>query len=305
MSLPTTLRSYFEPRFGRDLGDVRIHTGAPAGAAAAAIGARAYTLGHDIGFAAGEYAPATGEGRRLIAHEIAHVAQEGVAPPATIRRTVARSSRCPANVHGALADPLATLRDLDERAQLMALGAARLLASEALSIREDLGPGEASRAYRRRFGRPIALAGGRFRDRFTGAVHTTEVATTSAEMQLLSVRYELLARLLADPIRYFCPGFSVFEAGGCPPHTCIPNEAAAVCPALPGLMLICPEFWALPPDERTGSIIHEAAHMVWTFGPHESGTPGQRARNPECYVNFLADLFGFPNARSASCDALP
>jgi len=69
-------RAYFEPRFGRDLSQVRIHTHGGAAAAAAQIQARAYTLQNDIAFAAGEFSPTTLEGRRLIAHELAHVAQQ-------------------------------------------------------------------------------------------------------------------------------------------------------------------------------------------------------------------------------------
>ena len=71
-ALPPALRRYFEPRFGTDLGGVRLHDDNRTGAAARGIGARAYALGSDIGFAPGAYAPATGAGRRLIAHELAH-----------------------------------------------------------------------------------------------------------------------------------------------------------------------------------------------------------------------------------------
>ena len=71
--MPPVLRSYFEPRFGgADFGSVRLHRDARTGAAAKGISARAYALGNEIGFAPGEYAPATEEGRRLIAHELAH-----------------------------------------------------------------------------------------------------------------------------------------------------------------------------------------------------------------------------------------
>jgi hypothetical protein len=83
--LPAPLRSYFEPRFNQDFSHVRLHTGSVAAQAAAAIGARAYTLGSGIAFAAGEYAPATAAGVRLLAHELAHVAQQS---PGVIRRQV-------------------------------------------------------------------------------------------------------------------------------------------------------------------------------------------------------------------------
>ncbi|MGD9535601.1 MAG: DUF4157 domain-containing protein [Alphaproteobacteria bacterium] len=78
-SLSPGLRAYFEPRFGRDFSGVRLHVDGHASAAAQAINARAYTLGHDIGFAPGQFAPETVEGRRLLAHELAHVAQQGAA----------------------------------------------------------------------------------------------------------------------------------------------------------------------------------------------------------------------------------
>ncbi len=69
-------RAYFEPRLGRDLADVRVHDDAAAARSADAISARAYTHGRDVVFAAGEYRPATGEGRWLLAHELAHVVQQ-------------------------------------------------------------------------------------------------------------------------------------------------------------------------------------------------------------------------------------
>ncbi|HWT13943.1 MAG TPA: DUF4157 domain-containing protein [Allosphingosinicella sp.] len=75
--LSAEARRYFEPRFGRDFSAVRVHTDARAEGAARSLGARAYTLGADVAFAAGEYAPAAPEGRRLIAHELAHVVQQG------------------------------------------------------------------------------------------------------------------------------------------------------------------------------------------------------------------------------------
>ncbi|MGH6840956.1 MAG: DUF4157 domain-containing protein [Methylocella sp.] len=74
--LDAASRAYFEPRFGRDLSRVRLHTHNRASAAAADIRARAFTLQNDIAFAAGEFSPETLEGRRLIAHELCHVAQQ-------------------------------------------------------------------------------------------------------------------------------------------------------------------------------------------------------------------------------------
>lgn len=75
--LDTTTRAFMEPRFGHDFGNVRVHTDARAAESAAAVNAVAYTVGPNIAFASQEYAPATSAGRQLLAHELAHVVQQG------------------------------------------------------------------------------------------------------------------------------------------------------------------------------------------------------------------------------------
>lgn len=75
------VRGFFEPRFGRGLDGVRVHTGARADEAARAVGARAFALGRDVVFAAGQYRPATPAGQRLLAHELAHVLQQDAGAP--------------------------------------------------------------------------------------------------------------------------------------------------------------------------------------------------------------------------------
>jgi hypothetical protein len=79
--LPAATRAFFEPRFGWDFGDVRVHTGSTAAAAARSLRASAFTTGQDIVFAAGAYAPATTAGRMLLAHELAHVVQQAPGRP--------------------------------------------------------------------------------------------------------------------------------------------------------------------------------------------------------------------------------
>jgi hypothetical protein len=88
--LPESVRSFFEPRFGREFDDVSIHTGPTADAAARAIDAEAFTLGTDIVFRSGTFRPETRAGKRLIGHELTHVVQQGDAPAVDARpRTVA------------------------------------------------------------------------------------------------------------------------------------------------------------------------------------------------------------------------
>jgi hypothetical protein len=74
-ALPGSSRDLYESRFGRDFSDVRVHTGTQAADAANAVNARAFTVGKDIVFSAGQYNPGTVEGDRLLAHELTHVVQ--------------------------------------------------------------------------------------------------------------------------------------------------------------------------------------------------------------------------------------
>jgi hypothetical protein len=75
-SLDPDLRDHFERKLGVGLGAARVHTDADASASARALGAWAYTYGSDIVFSPGSYKPTSATGRELIAHEVAHVAQQ-------------------------------------------------------------------------------------------------------------------------------------------------------------------------------------------------------------------------------------
>jgi hypothetical protein len=67
-------------RLRQDFSRVRVHTDAAAASSARAVGAMAYTVGQDVVFDHGRYAPGTAEGRKLLAHELAHVAQQAAHP---------------------------------------------------------------------------------------------------------------------------------------------------------------------------------------------------------------------------------
>jgi len=161
-------RGFFESRMGRDFGAVRIHTGGAADASARDIGARAYTLGSDIAFADGEYSPESGAGRRLLAHELVHVVQQGGSPrsvqraPGDRQEEIERSRVSPGFVTGSLSPPFfsmynfaindaalkATHREvLDELADLVQQGAAILnvrLSGHADSTGDDVVNGPLS-----------------------------------------------------------------------------------------------------------------------------------------------------------------
>nr|CBH39167.1 hypothetical membrane protein [uncultured archaeon] len=74
--LSESVRAYFEPRFGYDFSQVRVHTDARAAESARVVNARAFTIGRNVTFGSGEYQPETAKSRRLLAHELTHVLQQ-------------------------------------------------------------------------------------------------------------------------------------------------------------------------------------------------------------------------------------
>lgn len=74
--LPEPTRAFFEPRFGESFAGVRVHDDARAQTLARAVNARAFTVGQDVVFGAGQLAPETASGQRLLAHELTHVVQQ-------------------------------------------------------------------------------------------------------------------------------------------------------------------------------------------------------------------------------------
>lgn len=92
--LSAPIRTQFESAYGWDFSPVRIHTGSAATDAATRAGARAFTSGHDIAFGEKVSDPESGTHRRVLAHELAHVVQQGKSaggPPANRGADLARA----------------------------------------------------------------------------------------------------------------------------------------------------------------------------------------------------------------------
>ena len=114
--LDPATRSFMEPRFGHDFSGVRVHTDGRAAASARDVNANAYAVGHNIVFGAGQFAPTTYEGRRLLAHELAHVVQH--TPSGHTKGTsLANTLPLPASVHRS-GGPLPTEAPLTEMEML-------------------------------------------------------------------------------------------------------------------------------------------------------------------------------------------
>ncbi|KQR16254.1 DUF4157 domain-containing protein [Cellulomonas sp. Leaf334] len=124
-----TLRD-LEPRFRHDFSKVRVHTERDDAQGAAALGAAAYTVGTDIVFGSGRYQPQSSAGRRLLAHELAHVVQQD----------------------GQVAGPLSGVR-------LAGAGDAGERAAEAIAAAVDVGPPAGTRRHDHPLLRPLSRTG--------------------------------------------------------------------------------------------------------------------------------------------------
>ncbi len=94
-------RTFMESGFGHDFGRVRVHTDARAAESARAINALAYTVGRDIVFGAGQYMAGSAEGKRLLAHELAHVLQQEAGRTSAVQRQYGSAQ----SMQGAMNDP--------------------------------------------------------------------------------------------------------------------------------------------------------------------------------------------------------
>jgi hypothetical protein len=127
-------RSFMEPRFGHDFSAVRVHTGGQAAQSAREVDAQAYTVGRDVVFGAGQYAPQSAGGAQLLAHELAHVVQQ---------RSAARS-QAPLSI-GALNDPAE--QEADRAAErVVGHGSPSLGNGHAPALRRQAAPGAAAPA---------------------------------------------------------------------------------------------------------------------------------------------------------------
>lgn len=78
--LPNEILNFFEPHFGYDFSNVKVHTDSAASKSAHSMNALAYTSGNNVVFNKGQYSPGTERGKRLLAHELTHVVQQRNAP---------------------------------------------------------------------------------------------------------------------------------------------------------------------------------------------------------------------------------
>jgi hypothetical protein len=300
--LGASTRAYFEPRFGRDLSAVRLHTDTEAAGSAAAIEARAYTVGQNIFFGSSQYAPDTGDGRKLLAHELTHVAQQGdTGSPVASRISRSASVTCTTGTHGAPADPTATI----DAAELIA-GVAMVAADADLSmlkldiILPGLGAGggytmpatQRLTDYQNSWGLPTRVSGTtKFKDRLGGGTFSSQAEALYNEIDGLQTRFTRLSNRLLGAFNYRCIGGPT-TIGSCTGHCT--GRAATTC-FNTNLMMLCPRFWTLSLDNQAFLLIHEAAHRV--FGIDHA----RNFRHADCYAAYTAAAASQASGTSPVC----
>ncbi|HEY2714260.1 MAG TPA: DUF4157 domain-containing protein [Chthoniobacterales bacterium] len=318
--------SSIECRFGRDFSNVRVHTDAQAAQSAQAVNALAYTVGRDIVFGDGLYSPGTIAGRRLIAHELTHVAQQS------------GNSLTPALLHvGSEADPAETEADRASRA----VETADSQASYKASISQ-----ESSRKIRRRV-RPENVSchdSGLTNPNLTGTEAVAAITDADADAIILARQAEqtlttqLAAARAGDPIdaatdtilqeelgltltnraqfgliqqqigrfrrvretlesgylRYICRGDGSITLVGCTQGSC-GTDFAFSCPGN-RLIVLCQAFWDTA-DQRSATVLHEPFHIWFDMARHAPNA--LRRADASCFESFALRVSG--RAAFASC----
>lgn len=327
--LEPPVRRDMESRFGHEFRDVRIHADARAAASAAAVSAQAYTVGRSIVFNTNQYQPHTTEGRSLLAHELAHVTQQGPyatgsipiqeptdfresaadalaraalngAPfpassrsaPVVARTFQASKSNCVAGRNNAPVDVNTELPAMDVRAGGIAGDVATAL--EVTPVDPKVRAALAAR-----FGLPPVLTSGRSLNRLTGASVADQDAAIAGEVNILARRFRLSERLFSQPMFYRCVGPDGGSTiGGCTVNhaTCGAAGTGFSCAGV-GAIFMCPDFWNRfgSTDERALVLVHESFHIM--FANVLESVPrgsGGKYRNASCYESFASDITGVP-----------
>ena len=260
--LPESERAFFEPRFGRDFGRVRIHTSAKAAESAQSLGAYAYTLGHDIVFDQNRFAPGTGEGRKLLAHELTHVAQQGSGEPFVQRKVRESNVSCrhtglTGGVPGGLIsgpDAIAVITAANQKA--VELG--RL--AEAMLSKADAPDPTLVRALKERFGLDTANPAHAKRIR----ILQREFKKVADFLEEGSIYYECRSAICGDAWAFTFSG----------QHT----------------IHLCNPFWNEKSLNLRGStLLHETFHLWWDQ-VYDYGHPPMH--NAHCFEQFALILAG-------------
>jgi hypothetical protein len=274
--LPQALRRDFERRFGRDFSGVRVHP--DAGADAGAIRARAFTVGSDIMFGPGAYAPGTRAGRRLLAHELTHVVQQrNAAAPGIVFRTPTAYKDC-SEATTLEKNWKATVEKALERARDFAdVAIAALNRDPAKERKGSAYPPALSRHFLGLDAEQRATVRANFiklRDELKP--EKIRCAKTEADLDVCFSEKGLAGAFMQDAQDFLCPAFWSFISRNCM-AMCLIHEAAHII----GLGMGDPH-----PPYRGGD-----EYPFGSKAPKDGETTAARMDNPDAYSYFAAHIW--------------
>jgi|GEM_PF-6607186 len=299
-SLPSEVRNFYEPRFGYDFSNVKVHTDSVAAKSAQSINAVAYTSGNNIVFNIGQYSPATHGGKHLLAHELTHVVQQssfnesvnrsvdrGKTPE--IQRRVRRTmvTGCADHSENAFSD----LNAAEQSAfTLLQKGIKRIelaLAQYAEAVHENLIPSENDL---KKFEEALKV-GKHFRTAFGLAI---DKSATWDFLRIVRARFMgTLSYLNSVYFDYVC----CENDETCSPigaHQCKETRfAITIAENDPNLIILCPLFWSST-NSKGHTLAHEILHL-WGRGLIKDTTvevfgierPTPRTQDANRYEKFL------------------
>jgi len=269
--LDANARDFFEARFGYDFSGVRVHTDARSVESARLVNALAYTSGRDIVFGAGQYAPHRSPGKRLLAHELAHVIQQRGLITSS-RRIQLQPVDCTHRVTGVETSRNPTQEVIE--AHSLAVGYAQIALRQIEALRSGMHV-------------PIFVQ---------SSVETNFGSPNAAQLAIIGNRFtSIINRLSKGTGIYHCN-----TAGSDPCHICDqPHpgsfDACTPCPSTGGQFTrLCPPFFQVGSVVRALTLVHEAGHAAGACGDvyaRDTGYPGPNpAANTVSYERFAKDV---------------
>lgn len=241
--------------------------------------------------------------RAVAARNDAAAAQLTPASRPSLARLVG-SARCTEGDAAAPPDPADELVKIDARANEMATELAADYAADAADVRANGIPADPSasfQAFLTHFGLPPAQGSG-FLNRITGTRASTLEQATADELQILSRRFAIVARILSQNLRYTCGDTRLDIGGGCVSNFCTQGDVFAFSCRGNSAIALCPLFWTGVDDNdaRAAIVIHELFHVIFgvsavrqvgEVGDENLRGPGRNYDIAECYEALVDDVF--------------
>ena len=284
--LGPALRQDMEQRFGHDFSRVRVHSGAASEKSARDVNAHAYTAGHDIVFGAGRFSPGTHEGRRLLAHELTHVIQQGDSGSSNVTRVIHRKTDPKDATYKDCTEATTTITS-PQGALAPALARARAFVDGAICVLDRDPAGESKDSS------------------YRIAQERHFLGPTKAQRAGLKNNFQaILEKLTPQNVR--CAAADADQT------YCASSPDASHMAAFMrgGESFLCYNFWALNRNCKALTLVHEAAHAAgfgmsakhppyrgsaeYPLGGAPAGkgeTAAVRSDNPDAYAYFAAHVW--------------